>query len=80
MICDMADVDMRQVNEEEKNPQPLAPTPSAAHNPDFTMTGDGGEFQATKKSEMSKTSKSKDASYIPKMENIPKDGKSASKK
>ena len=53
MICDMADVVMKQVNEEEKIPQHLAPTPSASHNPDSQKTSDGGEFQATKKSEMS---------------------------
>jgi hypothetical protein len=64
MICDMADVVMASVNEEEKNPTQQAPTPSAAHNPNFKATSDGGGFQATKKSkmsEMSKTSKNKDA-------------------
>ena len=45
----MADVTMEGVNEEEKNPTLLAPTPSAAHNPDYTMTCGGGEFQDTKK-------------------------------
>ena len=59
MICDMADVDMKQVIEEEKNSRHLAPTPSAAHNPESTKTGDGGEFQDTKTGKMSKT---KDAS------------------
>ena len=62
MICDMADVDMHQVNEEEKHSRHLAPTPSAAHNPDSTMTGDGGEFQGTKKSKMSEMAKTKNAS------------------
>ena len=75
----MADVVMHHDNEEEKNQPPLAPTPSAAHNPGFTTTGDGGELQGTKKSKMSKTSKVKDASYIPKMENISKNVKNASK-
>ncbi len=55
MICDMADVVMTLSIEEEKNSQQLAPTPSAAHNPDSKATSDGGEFQATKKSGMSKT-------------------------
>ena len=64
MICDMADVDMQNDTEEEKVPTTLAPTPSAAHNPDFTATGDGGEFQATKSTKMSKTVKVKDASDI----------------
>jgi hypothetical protein len=61
MICDMADVDMRLTNEEEKDSYHLAPTPRASHNPGFTTTGDGGGFQTTKSSKMSKTSKSKDA-------------------
>ena len=58
----MADVVMLTDNEEEKNPNILAPTPSASHNPDFTQTGDGGEFQATKMLKLSKTSLAKDAS------------------
>ena len=57
MICDMADVTMEGVNEEEKNSQQLAPTPSAAHNPGFTMTGDENVFLATKSDMMPKTSK-----------------------
>ena len=61
MICDMADVDMTDFNEEEKIPQHLAPTPSASHYPNYKTTSDGGEFQATKSSKMSKTAKSKDA-------------------
>ena len=62
MICDLADVVMEHDYEEEKHLANLEPTPSAAHNPGFTTTGDGGEFQDTKKSKMSKTSKAKDAS------------------
>ena len=62
MICDMADVDMYHDNEEEKIPGHLAPTPSAAHNPDFTVTGDGGEFQQTKMPKMPKMTKKRDAS------------------
>ena len=70
MICDMADVTMGGVNEEEKSLIQLAPTPSAARNPDFTTTGDGGEFQATKKSKTSKMAKQKDASETNKMSEI----------
>ncbi len=79
MICDMADVTMTFTNEEEKNAYHLAPTPSAAHNPDSTMTGDGGEFQETKKSKTAKMSKTKGASETSKMSempNISKNGKS----
>ncbi len=83
MICDMADVTMEGVIEEEKYHKHLAPTPSAAHNPDFTMTGDGGEFQATKKTKMAKKEKVKDASNIQqkmfKMSNISKNVESAYK-
>ena len=62
MICDVADVTMTCTNEEEKVPTTLAPTPSAAHNPDSTKTGDGNEFKTTKTAKMSKTEKVKDAS------------------
>ena len=57
MICDLADVEMKQVDEEEKHSTILAPTPSAAHNPKCKTTGDGGEFQATKMSKSSKMAK-----------------------
>ncbi len=64
MICDMSDVTMKQGNEEEKIPTTLAPTPSAAHNPNPNKTGNGGEFKAKKSTTMSnisKMSKIKDA-------------------
>ena len=61
MICDLADVDMRDTYEEEKHHYHLAPTPSAAHNPNPNKTCDGGEFNATRSSKMSKMSKNKDA-------------------
>ena len=64
MICDMSDVTMEHDHEEEKIPMNVAPTPSASHNPDFNMTGDGGEFQATKKSKISEMSKTKNAPDI----------------
>ncbi len=64
MICDMADVTMEGVNEEEKIQSQLAPTPSAAHNPGFTTTGDGNESRETKTAKMTKTAKNKVASDI----------------
>ena len=67
MICDMSDVTMTDDNEEEKIPMNVAPTPSAAHNPKDSTTGDGHGFEATK---MSKTSKTKVTSDILKMPKI----------
>ena len=67
MICDLADVAMRQVYEEEKIPTNVTPTPSAAHNPKCKTTSDGHEFQATKSDMMSKTSKTKETFGMQKM-------------
>ena len=64
MICDMAEGTMTDLNEEEKIPQQLAPTPSASLNLNSNKTCDGGEFQATKTSKISKMPKQKDASNI----------------
>ncbi len=80
MICDMSDVTMTDNdNEEEKIPIQLAPTPSASHNPKDSTTGDGHEFEATKSTLMSKTSKTKETSDILKMSEMTKDVKSACK-
>ncbi len=66
MICDLADVATRQDDEEGKHSTNLAPTPSAAHNPNSDKTSNRGEFEATK---MSKISKEKYAREISKMVN-----------
>ena len=78
VVCDMSDVTMRDSHEEEKNITHVAPTPSACHNPNSTMTDDGGEFQATKMSKSSKMAKTKNASDIIKMSEMAKDVNSAS--
>ena len=72
MICDMSDVTMRDSHEEEKNITHVAPTPSASHNPNTTMTDDEGEFQAIKVSKISKMDESKDATDILKLSKIAK--------
>ncbi len=81
MICDMSDVTMDGDFEEEKHSTNLAPTPSAAHNPNPNKTCNGGGFKATKMSKaskMSELSKKKDASDIQKMSEMAKNVKSAS--
>ena len=78
----MSDVTMTDDHEEEKIPMNVAPTPSAAHNPKYKTTSDGGEFQATKTSKMPKTLMAKDATKTFKMSemaNFPKNVTNASK-